>query len=154
MRFRFNKKKYASLILIFLMLLSTVSFGLLQSIRGLVQPTETEVNLPDTNIVNYQITAEQKNRMIKIGKTILEYRYRLGCTECSTQRAYIESAVAEFPDQIFLEELVDNSVSNSTLSISSYYGEKHLNNPSNEDILDKLCELMIEPPIICATRNI
>jgi len=156
MKIRFDKKKYASLILIFLMAGSTLAYGVLQAFRGWTQSNggAKVPYLPETNVVNYEITAEQRSYMLQLGRTILEYRYKLGCTECVNQQAYIEAAAREFPNQIFVQELVDSTANNPTLSMISYYGSKSLTNPSNEGIFDALCELMLQPPIRCATRNI
>lgn len=153
MKLGFDKKKYASLILIILMLGSTLAYSALQTFRGW-QHTENEPELPDSNIVNYEITTEQRDYMLRLGRTILTYRYQLACTECANQRAYIEAAAGEFPNQIFVEEIVDIAATESTLSVKSYYGDELLTNPSNEEIFDTLCELMAQPPVRCATRNI
>ncbi len=156
MKIRFDKKKYASLILIFLMVGSTLAYGVLQAFRSWSQPNggAQVPDLPENNVVNYEITAEQRSYMLQLGRTILEYRYKLGCTECANQQAYIEAAASEFPNQIFVQELIDNTANNPTLSITSYYGSEMLTNPSNERVFDALCELMLQPPIRCATRNI
>ena len=156
MKIRFNKKKYASLILIFLMVGTIIPIGILQAFGGLNQPDGVAQvpELPETNVVNYEITAEQRSYMLQLGKTILEYRYALACKHCADQRAYIEAAAQEFPNQIFVQEIVDNTATNPTLSITSYYGHELLTNPSNERVFDALCELMLQPPIRCATRNL
>ncbi len=156
MKLRFDKKKYASLVLMFLMLGSTLAYTALQAFRNWQQPNEaaSAPELPSTNVVDYEITVEQRNYMLRLGRTILEYRYQLACTDCAAQRAYIEAVVGEFSNQIFVEEIVDATATESTLSITSYYGDKLLTSPSNEDVFDALCELMVEPPIRCATRNI
>lgn len=156
MKIGFDKKKYASLILIFLMLGSTLAYSALQAFRTWKQPDESASapELPASNVVDYEITAEQRNYMLRIGRTVLEYRYQLACMECANQRGYIEAAARDFPDQIFVQEIIDSTANNSTLSMTSYYGDELLANPSSEEILDALCRLMTEPPIICATRNV
>ena len=154
MKIRLNGKKYASLVLMFLMLGSTITYGALQAFRGWQKSAEKAPELPESNVVDYEITAEQKNYMLRTGRTILDYRYRLACTECANQRAYIEAAARDFPTQIFVQEIIDNNATNSILSIASYYGSEQLTDPSNEEIFDTLCELMVEPPVRCATRNI
>lgn len=156
MKLRFDKKKYASLILMLLMLGSTLAYTALQAFRNWQQPNEavSAPELPSTNVVDYEITPEQRNYMLRLGRTILEYRYQLSCTGCAAQRAYIETAAGEFSNQIFVEEIVDATVAEPILSMTSYYGDKLLTNPSNEDVFDALCELMVEPPVRCATRNI
>lgn len=156
MRIRFDKKKYGSLILMFLMLGSTIAYSGLQAFRAWRRPEENAnvPELPASNIVDYEITTEQRNYMLRIGRTILEYRYQLACVECGNQRAYMEAVAREFPDQMFVEEIVDAAANEPTLLITSYYGNEALTNPSNEEIFDALCTLMMDPPIACATRNV
>lgn len=156
MKIRFDVKKYGSLILIFLMLGSTLAFGMLQAFRNRQQPQEntSAPELPASNIVGYAVTAEQRNYMIRIGRVVLEYRYQLACTECTGQLGYIEAVAREFPNQIFVQEIIDTGAVESTLSITSYYGNKFLADPSDEEMFDALCDLMAGPPIACATRNI
>jgi len=138
------------------MLGSTLAYSALQAFRTWTQPNEaaTAPELPASNVVDYEISAEQRNYMLRIGRTILEYRYQLACAECANQRGYIEAAARDFPSQIFVQEIIDNAADNSTLSMTSYYGDELLANPSNEEILDALCRLMTDPPIVCATMNV
>jgi hypothetical protein len=156
MKIRFDAKKYGSLILMFLMLGSTLAYSMLQAFRNWQQPQEnTSVpELPASNVIDYAVTAEQRNYMLRIGRVVLEYRYQLTCTECADQRVYIEAVAREFPDQIFVQEIIDPGAAEPTLSITSYYGSKFLADPSNEETFDALCDLMTDPPIACATRNI
>lgn len=152
-----SKKKYISLILMVLMVGSTLAFSALQAVTSLLQSGGSQSanpELPDSNVVDYAITTEQRNYIIRLGRTIIDYRYKLACSECANQRGYVEAAAREFPTQVFVQEIIDNSASNSTLSMTSYYGDKTLLNPSADEIFDALCELMIEPPVQCATRNI
>ena len=156
MKIRFDAKKYGSLILIFLMLGSTLAYGMLQAFRNCQQPQEntSAPELPASNVVDYTVTAEQRNYMLRIGRVVLEYRYQLACTECVDQQGYIEAVAREFPNQIFVQEIIDPGAVEPTLSITSYYGSKFLADPSNEETFDALCDLMADPPIACATRNI
>lgn len=153
-----NRKKYVSLILIVLMVGSTLAFSALQAFQSWLQPNvgggAATPELPSNNVVEYAITAEQRNYMIRLGRTVIEYRYKLACAECANQRGYVEAAARDFPSQVFVQEIIDNSANNSTLTMTSYYGDKQLANPSFDEMFEALCELMVEPPVQCATRNI
>jgi hypothetical protein len=156
MRFKFDNKKYISWILIFLTVGSTAAYSVLQAFRS---PTQSGGNtnapdLPSSNIVDYAITAEQRSYMLRIGRTILDYKYKLACTACSNQRSFIESAASQFSDQIFVQETIDSTANNSTLSMTSYYGDRSLTNPTTDQMFDALCEVMVNPPVQCATRKI
>lgn len=153
-----NRRKYISLILIVLMVGSTLAFSALQAFQSWLQPNvgggTSAPELPSDNVVQYAITTEQRNYMIRIGRTVIEYRYKLACAECANQRGYVEAAAREFPTQVFVQEIVDNSANNSTLTMTSYYGDKQLANPSFDEMFEALCELMVDPPVQCATRKI
>ena len=151
---KFKGIKFVSLILLLLMLGSTVTGFVLQAI-GLNRQgnDEVEIELPDSNIIDYELTKEQKDYAIRQGKTVMEYRYQLMCEICADQRAYLQSAASELSDQILLQEIVDDSVDSSRLEISSFYGRRLLSDPSAEQILDALCEIMADPPVRCVTRN-
>lgn len=159
MKIRFDsakKKKYISLVLIFLMAGSTAAYSALQAFTTWLRTNEAPAapELPSSNVVDYALTAEQRNYMLRNGRTILDYKYKLACTACANQRSFIESAASQFPTQIFVQEIIDNSANNSTLSMTSYYGDKSLANPTIDQIFDALCELLVEPPVQCATRKI
>jgi hypothetical protein len=152
---KIDKKKYVSVILIFLTIGSTAAYSVIQALGwGSNRQQTAQVELPNVNVVDYEFTNDQKDYMIRYGKTILEYRYQMGCANCSVQKAYLESAVNQFSDQLFLQEIVDNSQTKPALDVMSYYGSRNLKDPSNTAILNALCEIMVEPPILCATRNV
>lgn len=156
---KIDKKKYASVILIFLTVGSTLAYGVLQAVNmGLNNQggnsNSAQPSLPEGNIIDYELTNEQKNYMLRYGKTILEYKYPLACGNCSSQKAYLESTVGGLSDQLFLEEIVDNSQTRSTLDVSSYYSSRSLIDPSVNATIDALCGVMVIPPVRCATRNV
>ncbi len=146
-------KKHTSLFLLILMLGSTFAYSLLQS-YGYTKFEEKEVELPEKNIIDYELDVEQKNYLIKRGYTILEYKYPLGCNNCNNDMLYMESLVNEFPKQLFLEEIVENNITTSELEILSYYGSSSIENPNQNEIMDGICQYMINAPVRCATRNI
>lgn len=149
---KLNSKKFVSILLLVLTLGSTAAFGLLQA-RGNGGET-TQVELPASSVIEYALTAAQKNYAIRMGRTLLEYRYPLACSSCAEQRAYLEFLVSKYPDQLLLQELSDNSLSKPTLEALSYYGSRTLADPSQEAIFNLLCDTMVQPPVSCATRNV
>lgn len=153
---RFSGVKLISIILLLIMLGSTVTGYLLQALSTWGRNADqTEVELPDTNIIDYSLTGEQKDLLVGMGKTVMEYRHPLTCIgNCSFQKAYIESAVAEFSDQLFLQEIVDDAVAGRpTLELSSFYGRRMLTDPSQEEVLEALCRIMADPPVRCVTMG-
>lgn len=148
MKLKLPKLKVAAMFLIFIMVFSTFAFTLLQSIN----PPQGEVKLPEGNIVKYELTIEQEKLALNLGKTIAKFYYYNGCLECASQLGFLESAANQFSDQVIVEEILTDKT--TSLSITSYYGQRMLTNATQEQMLDAFCELMIKPPIICATRKV
>lgn len=147
--------KLISILLLLIMLLSTITGFALQALTTDNQGAgQGSVQLPDTNIIDYELTAEQKDQLIRNGKTVMEYRYQLACDNCTTERGYLGAFVNEYPDQLFLQEIVDNSAAQSRLEISSFYGRRLLTQPTPDDMLDALCNIMADPPPRCVTMGL
>jgi hypothetical protein len=149
---KLNSKKFVSMLLLVLTLGSTAAFGLMQSFTWGNGGETAQVELPADSVIEYALTAAQKNYAIGLGRTLLEYRYPLACSSCAEQRAYLEFLVSKYPDQLLLQELSDNSLSKPTLGALSYYGSRTLTDPSQEAIFNLLCDTMVQPPVSCATR--
>jgi hypothetical protein len=141
-------------LLLVLTLGSTAAFGLLQSFAWGNGGETAHIELPAESVVDYGLTAAQKNYAVGIGRTLLEYRYPMSCPSCAEQGAYIEFLVSKYPDQLLLQEISDNSLSKPTLNALSYYGTRTLADPSQESIFNTLCDMMVQPPVSCATRNV
>jgi hypothetical protein len=62
--------------------------------------------------------------------------------------------VSKFPDQLLLQEVSDNSLPKPTLDVISYYGSRTLSDPSQDGMFSALCDMMVQPPVSCATRNV
>lgn len=148
MKLKISKQSILALFFIFLMVGSSIAYGILQAFR----PLKTKkVELPKSNIIDYELTPEQKNYLLADGKTIIEYSYNLSCVECLNQKALLEGLTNQFSDQLFLQEIV---ASDSSLTITSRYGQEDVENITQESIIDVLCELMINPPLGCIRRGI
>lgn len=152
LKLKLDSKKWISLLLLIITIGSTAAYGVIESFAW-KSSTPATVQLPSSNIVMSALTTAQENEAVRQGKTVLEYRYPLVCSDCANQKAYLEFLVGEFPAQLLLEELTDTSLKNSTLNVVSYYGVRPITGPSQAQIFDALCDMMAQPPVTCATRN-
>lgn len=149
MNFTQRTASIIALFLIFIMVGSSVAFSILQSVRT----PKAELELPNTNIINYELKPEVENYLIQNGRTIIRLDYALACVECLNRKAFLESAANQFSDQIMLVEIVTTE-SIPSLTATSIYGQRSLSNVTEEEIVDVLCELMVKPPVFCAVRKV
>lgn len=152
---RMKPGRFLAIVLLLIMLASTITGFALQSLNLNRQDAEQRiVEIPTSNVIDYELTNEQKEFLMRQGKTILEYRYQLVCDNCATQRAYLQAATNELSDQIFLQEIVDDGVTRPTLEMSSFYGRQSFADPTTDQIFDGLCAIMANPPVRCVTKNV
>ena len=149
MKLKLPKMKVAAIFLIFIMLFSTFAFTFLQSVNP---PAREEVSLPESNIIDYELTIEQERLALNLGRTISTFYYYNGCLECTNQLSFLEYMAEQFPDQVIVERILTEGT--TSLTITSYNGQKLLTNATQEEMFDVFCELMIKPPIVCATRKV
>jgi len=154
MKFRPDSKKYISILLLLLTIGSTAAYSVLQSFGWAGGGAEEQVELPATNVIDYELTAAQKDYAARLGKTLLEYRYPLVCANCTWHKAYLEFLVSKYPDQLLLQEISDTSLGKPTLDAISYRRSLALTDPSQDEIFAALCDTMVQPPISCATKNV
>jgi len=154
MRLKLDSKKYISIVLLLLTLGSTAAYSLLQSLNWGGGKAAAQVELPAKNVIDYELTAAQKDYAARKGRTLLEYRYPIVCANCTAQKGYLEFVVSKFPDQLLLQEVSDNSLPKPTLDVISYYGSRTLSDPSQDGMFSALCDMMVQPPVSCATRNV
>ena len=146
---------YAGLGIIALMFLSIPGYAFLQSTSfATTQTTTPQVPLPNTNIIDYQLSSQQENALLQQGKTILAFSYSLNCQDCTVKKNLVESFLqtGPFASQLFLEELTTNQTS-STLTISSGYGQQHVTNITSTEITSVLCQLVYQPPVQCVLNK-
>jgi len=147
-----NKKKYMSMFLLLMMIGSTFAYSVIQSLNR--KENGIKVELPDINIVEYELTNEQKSYAIYQGFTLMEYEYPDNCDKCENQKNFLRSFATEFHDQVYLELLEKEYSDTPSLIIASYYGNENIDDPGEQETLDSLCELMIKPPITCASFHL
>jgi len=152
MKIKIKKSAYLGIFLMFLMVGSTVAYAVLQAFNQ-PQQTAEEPKLPKENIIDYELDRSQELYAIRYGKTILKYEYATACVECANEKALLESLARQFSDQLILEEL-SGADEASKLTITSYYGRRLLRNITEDTLVDTLCDLMSNPPVFCATKNI
>ena len=136
---------WVGLFLIAVMLFSTFAYAVIQSFYP-----KQNTSLPESNIIDYQLDANLKNALIQYGATVITFEYNLGCDNCVNQKAALEFFANEYKQQMWLEELVDESLDKSKITISSIYGEDSLVDANETGIVSSLCKLMAAPPVTCA----
>lgn len=137
---------------IILMLGSTIAYSIMSAIR--TPQNEGETKLPETNIIDYELNAKQKELLLQKGIVLAKFTYNINCLECLQQKSYLESFARQYSNQIFLEEIINATVQNSTLTVNSLRGYDILTSVTQENILDVFCELMLQPPVDCALRKV
>ena len=165
MKVKLNSKILIILLGVFLigtMLFSVFAGPLLQSSN-----TQSNLDLPKTNIIDYQLDTKVKNAFMQYGVTIITFDYNLGCENCIAQKSTLEFFANEYkpnlnkPEitiegiygKIFLEELVDESLDKSKITITSIYGKDELTDANETGIVSSLCNLMVSPPVACALKT-
>lgn len=142
------KSSWIGLFLIATMLFSTFAYAVIQSLSP-SQNTE----LPESNIIDYQLDPNLRNALIQYGVTVVTFEYNLGCSNCVNQKATLEFLAAEYKQQIWLEEIQDDSLNQSRITISSIYGEETLVDANDAEIVASLCNLMAAPPTTCVLQT-
>ena len=147
------KSALAGIAIIVLMLGSTLAYSVMQSVKN---ESPEEVELPTTNIVDHELTTEQETKLLGMGFTILKLQYNFVCGNCLSQAHYLEGLASsqDYKSQILLEEILVNDIASPKLEIISMYGEKSLNNATQDKILDAVCDLMIQPPLDCTLKEV
>lgn len=142
--------------LILVYMLSLFAFPRQSSVRSSTQ-------LPKDNVLDYRLGDQLKNAFIYYGSTILTFEYNSNCNNCFEQKGFLENMANQFKQvvasdsknqvfSIYLEELINETVEPSKLTIESKLGNRTLTNPTQNESFDTICDLMFAPPIICAAR--
>lgn len=149
---KIKKPALIGLILLGLYIFSTFAFAILQSVRSGVQ-------LPKTNIIDYQINTQLRAAFIESGATILTFEYNLNCENCYEQKGFLENIANSFKQQLasdfynlYLEEILNETTEQSLLTVQSNLGNKTLISPNQNETFNAICDLMTIPPAICAAR--
>lgn len=138
-----EKKRFISLFMIFLFIGSTIAYGF---IRRLGSEEVQSVNIPKTNIVDYELAEEQETYLIRRGVTIVKFYYTKGCIECLGWKNELEGIASSVPRQLFLEEIVSDE---NKIEMFSLRGSVTLIDPTREEIVKNVCNVLWDPPGWC-----
>lgn len=142
------KPAWIGLFLIAVMLFSTFAYAVIQSLSP-----KQNTQLPESNIIDYQLDPNLRNALIQYGATVITFEYNMGCNNCINQKATLEFFANEYKQQIWLEEIVDESLDVSKITISSVYGEDNVVDANETQLYNSLCKLMVSPPVTCALQT-
>ncbi len=128
--------------------------------------TTNQVQVPDTDIVDYSLTPQQENAILQQGKAIVRLEYGINCEKCLETQTMLEQIVnlKQFKNQLILAEIKSSAsdlpkvniigfaVENNQLQI----GQKFLQgeNVTETSIVNSLCSLLLRPPVECALRGV
>jgi hypothetical protein len=143
-----KKAKTVALFFILLMFGSTFAYAILNALTN----RDSRIQIPQERILNYELNEQQKRYLRRKGFTLIEHYSSPGCMECINVRNKLEYVTQNSEGQIFLQELT-GEVSNRVV-ITSLNGQKILDNPTNEEIENAVCDLLLRRPLWCVTSQI
>jgi hypothetical protein len=143
-----KKVKMAALFFVLLMFGSTFAYAILNALTG----QGSRIQIPRERILNYELNEQQKRYLRSRGFTLIEHYSSPGCMECISVRNKLEYITQNSEDQVYLQELT-GEISNKVV-ITSLNGQKILNNPTNEEIENAVCDLLLRRPLWCVTSQI
>lgn len=142
------KASWIGIFLIGTMLFSTFAYAIIQSFSS-----QQEIKIPDTNIVDSRLDPNFKEALIRYGRTVVTLEYSTGCDNCLNQKGALEVFANQYKEQVWLEELIDENLDSSKITVVSAYGEESLVDANETQIVNSLCNLMIYPPAQCALQR-
>jgi len=145
-----------AILFILLMMGSTIAYSFIQAINfGLYGAGSREVKLPEKNIIDYQLSIEQERLALQQGKTVVKYSYSTTCVECLRIAAQLEDIANQLKEQVIVERLVQQSGNQTAvLTVTSTQNSKIYSSPTSENMVEGLCEVLINPPLYCALRKV
>jgi len=132
------------------MFASSLAYALINAFRN----PEESITVPNQKIIDYELNQQQRTFLLQRYYTLVEYRYFTGCMDCISMRNELERITQNSDGQIFLQEIVSTDNATTSLTITSLRGQKILDNPTNEEIEDTICNLLVSQPLWCVTSKI
>lgn len=126
----------------------------------------SNVQVPDSGIVDYSLTPQQEVAILQTGKVVIRFEYNLTCDGCLGLKDNLEKLIfqKQLKDEVVLEEIKSNSVDlpkvtiiGFTISGGQYAAQQKTlqgNNATQTEVFNYLCDLTIQPPVDCALRNV
>jgi len=154
---KFNAMTIAAIIFIVLMMGSTIAYTFIQAYQLGLGPgsSSSQVKLPDTNIIDYDLSIDQEQLALSQDITIMKYSYSPTCTQCLTLVNQLEGLATQLGNQVFLENLVTQTGNQTAvLTMTSSQNSKIYTNPTTNDIIDGMCSVLVKPPLDCTLRKL
>jgi hypothetical protein len=154
-----KKINFGVLIVGLVMLLSTIGFAWTSSFSDTTTKTTTP-EIPNTNVIDYELTIAQKTILLQNGITVVEYLYdpKEKCENCAEIKGILEALAAQFSDQVMLSEIRVSSADYIDLPrvrMESGMGEwSPRENVTSQLVLDGFCAVAVYPPIGCALSKL
>ena len=140
-----------SIFFIVIMLASSLAFGIQFTYSSLFKNASNSQSLPSEKVLNYELSPSQQDLAFSKGFTIVKYSSPTNCIDCLQVKSFLESATRKYTPQIYAE-LIDSK--ENSLTITSNRGQSNIENITSDKVLDSLCQLMSQPPVDCALRNV
>jgi thiol-disulfide isomerase/thioredoxin len=147
---KIKKSAFIGIALLLLMISTTLYYFLFSIVS---QPS-----LPAGNIVNYELSLEQKNLVLRQGKVLMEFFYGSDCQDCQEKKSLLEFIANQYKDKVFLEEISLN-YSMPELGIIGFNvseNKVYLDtrglagaNLTEENVRAILCNVTLYPPLEC-----
>jgi hypothetical protein len=138
------ERRTIGLILISLMFLSTFAYTLVERFSYFARTQEAE-GLPNERII-FSISENQKILAISSGFTLAYFNYTSPFSEI---KSYLEALTRNH--RIYLIEALSNE---NSLKMESLRGSREIKNPTLNQTIDLLCQIMIDRPIDCVMREL
>jgi hypothetical protein len=149
MKIKLPSAKVIGMVLIGIMFVSTFAFSIIQS--TIFGSRQQKIQPPKNRILNYYLSPQQKNTILNYGGSIITFVYPQNCQKCLNQKNYLESLTEKY-NWLYLEE-ISSKVNSTTIYVLGVYGQKILENKSNEDVFTALCEVSYQAPLECALKQ-
>ena len=166
MKMKVPLKKYAGLIVIGLMFMSTLAFAASQAFffsgsdqvqtQGATATTgqgaPQQGKLPGQAIIDYRLAPADVALAVNRGFMVVTYKSSPDCVECEEHKQMLQQVTvsSEFQSQIILEQVETSG--EPELEFVSGLGQLTVEEITPDSILDGFCNLAINPPLSCAVR--
>ncbi|MEM5792382.1 MAG: hypothetical protein QXM68_02595 [Candidatus Aenigmatarchaeota archaeon] len=140
------KQRVLALIFIFILLGSTVAYGII----ALFGPKQQII--PNERILNYKLNSMQTNLLVQNYFTVIEYNYQPSCIECIQVKNVLEEITQNSENQIYLQEI--ENYTQTSLYVVNIFNETMIYNPTVNQSINVVCDSLIYTPTWCAINRI
>lgn len=154
-----HKEQVAAIVIGLIFVVSMVGFAF-TSMSRFPQQQSPGISIP--NIVNRELTREEKIYILQTGRVLIEDFYVSGCSRCEIDRATLEAFAQEFKEFVVLEEVevYANATNETTYVKLQMIGRTGLIEDlrdmeiTQENLTDIFCDIALVQPRECLLREI